>query len=65
MDGQDLNLCIAGPPPGTREAGADVSALLGTLTGIFARLCQEVEAKYPDTDIPGFLQAIALMHSCE
>lgn len=39
---------------------SDVTAIFGMFTGIFIRLCQEIEDKYPDTDVSAMLQEIGL-----
>jgi hypothetical protein len=43
-----------------KEISADVMAAFGMFTGLFIRLCQEVEDKYPDADIPALLREIGL-----
>ncbi len=44
----------------SHAVSSDLTGIFGMFTGIFVRLCQEVEDKYPDTDIPAMLQAIGL-----
>ena len=44
----------------SKEISGDLTAIFGMFTGIFVRLCQEVEGKCPDADIPALLQEIGL-----
>lgn len=43
-----------------KEISGDMMAAFGMFTGIFIRLCQEVEDKYPEADIPALLREIGL-----